>query len=206
MADRSFFHRFGQRLLPVLFAVAFVLDSFAQNPIVTENALPGNPISEWGVPNFRDNRIAGFSTKMSLNSGETVRFKINVQRGATYTLRIYRIGYYGGNGARLIQNVGGLRGTAQPACITDPVTGMTDCSNWSESASWNIPSTAVSGFYIAKLERKEAEVIILHLLFAMMPATLIFICNFQMPPGRHIMVMAAIQCMMVIPAIRMAML
>ena len=101
MADRSFFHRFGQGLLPVLFTSAFVLNSFAQNPIVTENALPGNPISEWGVPNFRDNRIAGFSTKMSLNSGETVRFKINVQRGATYILRIYRIGYYGGNGARL---------------------------------------------------------------------------------------------------------
>ena len=154
MADRSFFHCFRQRLLPVLFAIAFDLDSFAQNPIVTENALPGNPISEWGVPNFRDNRIAGFSTKMSLNSGETVRFKINVERGAIYTLRIYRIGYYGGNGARLTHNVGVLRGTAQPACITDPVTGMTDCSNWSESASWTIPSTAVSGFYIAKLERK----------------------------------------------------
>ncbi|MGZ8551258.1 MAG: hypothetical protein ACXWV2_11375, partial [Chitinophagaceae bacterium] len=56
------------------------------NPIVSENALPGSPISEWGVPNFRDNRIAGFSTKMSLNSGETVRFKINVQGGTNYTL------------------------------------------------------------------------------------------------------------------------
>ena len=30
---------------------------------------------------------------------------------------------------------------------------MLDCGNWSESASWDIPSTAVSGFYIAKMER-----------------------------------------------------
>ena len=115
--------------------------------------LPGNPYSEWGVPDFRDNRIAGFATKMSLNRGQTVRFKINVQSGATYTLRIYRIGYYGGNGARLITNLGTLSGTVQPNGISNSSTGHLDCSNWSESASWAIPSTAVSGFYIAKLER-----------------------------------------------------
>ena len=30
---------------------------------------------------------------------------------------------------------------------------MLDCGNWSESAPWDIPSSAVSGLYIAKLER-----------------------------------------------------
>ena len=68
-------------IISFIFALILSTFSFAQNPIVTENALPGNPISEWGVPDFRDNRIAGFATKMSLNSGETVRFKINVQGG-----------------------------------------------------------------------------------------------------------------------------
>ena len=99
-----------KRLLFTFFSVfVFSVFSFGQNAIVTENALPGNPISEWGVPSFRDNRIAGFATKISLNAGETVRFKINVQSGFTYNLRIYRIGYYGGNGARLLQNFGTLR-------------------------------------------------------------------------------------------------
>lgn len=123
------------------------------NPIVTENALPGSPMSEWGVPDFRDNRISGFSTKMSLNVGETVRFKIHVQGGVNYSLKIYRLGYYNGNGARLIQNLGTLSGTAQPAPIEDAETGMVDCSNWSESASWAIPGTAVSGLYIAHVQR-----------------------------------------------------
>ncbi|HUM66373.1 MAG TPA: hypothetical protein PLV32_11025, partial [Chitinophagaceae bacterium] len=134
---------------------AFLFSSLlsAQNPIVTENALQGSPYSEWGVPNFRDNRIAGFATKMSLNAGETVRFKINVQSGATYTMRIYRLGYYNGNGARLKHNFGTLQGTAQPAGLSDPVTGLLDCSNWSVSATWNIPSNAVSGLYFAKVER-----------------------------------------------------
>src|SRR6185503_17996567 len=136
--------------LYVLVSTAF---SFAQNAIVTENANAGNHISEWGVPDFRDNRIAGFATKMSLNRGQTVRFKIDVQSGAAYSIRIYRIGYYGGNGARLMQNLGTFTGTVQPNGITNSTTGMLDCSNWSESASWVIPSNAVSGLYIAKLER-----------------------------------------------------
>ncbi len=123
------------------------------NPIVIENSLPGNHISEWGVPNFRDNRISGFSTKMSLNSGETVRFKINVQGGANYSLRIYRIGYYSGKGARLMHNAGFLSGTAQPEAMYNEETGMIDCDNWSESYSWGIPSNAVSGMYIARIER-----------------------------------------------------
>ncbi len=124
-----------------------------QNAIVTENALPGNPYSEWGVPNFRDNSIAGFATKMSLNRGETVRFKINVQSGASFTLKIYRIGYYGGNGARLVANLGSFSGTVQPNGNYNSSTGLLDCGNWSESANWTIPSSAVSGLYIAKLER-----------------------------------------------------
>ena len=60
---------------------------------------------------------------MSLNRGQTVRFKINVQSGASYTLRIYRIGYYGGNGARLMANLGTLSGTVQPNGISNSSTG-----------------------------------------------------------------------------------
>jgi len=142
-----------KQLYSVLLSLFLFLSSFGQNPIVIENALPGTPIAEWGVPNFRDTRIAGFSTRMSLNSGETVRFKINVEAAAAYTLKIYRIGYYGGNGARLVADLGVLNGVVQPAGISDAVTGILDCGNWSESASWPIPASAVSGFYIAKLER-----------------------------------------------------
>ena len=204
MADRSFFHRSGQRLLPVLFAVASVLDSLAQNPIIVENAQPGNPIAEWGVPNFRDNRIAGFSTRMSLNSGETVRFKISVEAGATYALKIYRLGYYGGNGARLIQNLGLLNGVVQPAGISDPVTGILDCGNWSESASWTIPRLQFRAFTLQSWREREEAAIILHLLFAMMPAIQICICRFPMQPGRHTMDTEVIQCMMAIPVFPMA--
>ena len=82
---------YRRSLLLILSLFGLFQFSIAQNAIVIENAFPGNPISEWGVPNFRENRIAGFATKMSLNRGETVHFKINVQSGDSYTLKIYRI-------------------------------------------------------------------------------------------------------------------
>ena len=142
-------------LLLALFAytLSYTQVILTGNPIVAENALPGSPMSEWTVPNFRDNRIAGFGTKMSLNAGETIRFKIDVQGGAFFSLKIYRIGYYNGDGARLIHNMGTMAGTDQPEPMYDEATGMIDCSNWSISASWTVPGSAVSGMYIAKIER-----------------------------------------------------
>ena len=45
----------------------------------------------------------------------------------------------------------------QPACKTDATTGLIDCGNWAVSASWTVPSTAVSGVYIAHLVRDDAQ-------------------------------------------------
>ena len=45
----------------------------------------------------------------------------------------------------------------QPACQTFSSTGLIDCGNWSVSASWTVPSTAVSGVYIAHLVRDDAQ-------------------------------------------------
>ncbi|MCW5920770.1 MAG: DUF4082 domain-containing protein [Saprospiraceae bacterium] len=142
----------------LLFVVCFYVPLIAQNPIVTENALSGNPPSEWELPspNAGDLSIQGFADGLSVNKGETVRFKIDVTGAATdYTIKIYRLGYYGGDGARLVADLGTFTGVAQPAPATDPVTGLVDCGTWAESANWAVPSGAVSGIYIAKLTRLD---------------------------------------------------
>ncbi len=126
--------------------------AIAQNAIITENALPGNPISEWGVPNFHDVTINGFSTEIGVNKGQTVRFKIDVQGALNYSIKIYRIGYYNGNGARLMADLGLFSGIVQAPGISDAVTGLLDCGNWIESAHWDVPNNAVSGLYIARLQ------------------------------------------------------
>ena len=45
----------------------------------------------------------------------------------------------------------------QPNCITDVATELYDCGNWAVSASWNVPATAVSGVYIARLHRADRD-------------------------------------------------
>ena len=90
--------------------------------------------------------------------GETESFKISTP-ATSYHIDILRIGYYQGNGARKV--VSAMLPTAslpqsQPACKNDTApTGLIDCGNWAVSASWTVPSTAVSGLYIAHLVRND---------------------------------------------------
>ncbi|HZM66253.1 MAG TPA: N,N-dimethylformamidase beta subunit family domain-containing protein, partial [Nakamurella sp.] len=125
--------------------------------IACENTLPGDPASDWQVSGAGDATIQGYATAMSVNLGETVTFKISTP-ASSYHLDILRMGYYQGNGARKIAS--GLRPTAtlpqsQPACATDSTTGLVDCGNWAVSASWAVPTTAVSGVYLAHLVRDD---------------------------------------------------
>src|SRR5216110_1392362 len=63
------------------------------NPISVENALPGD--TGWDIFDVGDSTIQGFATNISINTGETVDFKINTDSN-NYTIDIYRLGYYGG--------------------------------------------------------------------------------------------------------------
>ena len=87
---------------------------------------------------------------MSVNAGDTVHFKVN-SAAPTFTIDIYRLGYYGGLGARKMATVSNVAGQTQPACFVDNTSGLIDCGNWAESAVWVVPTTAVSGIYLAKL-------------------------------------------------------
>lgn len=141
-------------LLIVSFFIHFNLLQ-AQNSISTENSNIGNFPSEWDITGAGDLNIQGFATDISINTGSTVDFKIDVKAPATnFTIKIYRIGYYNERGARLIADLGSFTGIAQPTPFYDVATGKTDCSNWSISASWTATG-AVTGVYIAKLTRVD---------------------------------------------------
>src|SRR4051812_23621827 len=128
------------------------------NPVACENTLPGTPPSDWQIFADGDTTIVGFTTSMSANKGETVVFKIKTP-ASSYHLDILRLGYYQGNGARKV--AANITPTAtlpqtQPACLTGAAgTGLIDCGNWAASASWTVPSSAVSGVYIAHLVRND---------------------------------------------------
>src|SRR5947209_2281751 len=113
-------HAFGRRTVAVV-SIAAMLSAVAAasagtaaaatdpcsapaNPIVAENCQPGTPQSQWDVVGAGDRTIQGFATEFSVNRGTTEHFKVNTDASA-YTIDIYRIGYYGGDGARLVATV-----------------------------------------------------------------------------------------------------
>jgi methionine-rich copper-binding protein CopC len=129
----------------------------AGNPIIAENLLPGSPASEWDIVGNGDSSIQGFATDMSINHGQAIQFKINDSALAPYHIDIYRVGYYGGLGARKVDTIAASQTLRQnqPAPLFDPATRLVDAGNWTTSATWTAPATAVSGVYIARLVRED---------------------------------------------------
>jgi hypothetical protein len=126
------------------------------SPIVLENTQTGSPSSEWDVSGAGDPTIQGFATDISVNRGDAVFFKVKTD-SSNYRIDIYRIGYYGGNGARLVAAdlvPSAALPQSQPACLVNGTTGLADCGNWSVSASWSTAGQT-SGIYLAKLKRLD---------------------------------------------------
>ncbi|MFE9257677.1 DUF4082 domain-containing protein [Streptomyces sp. NPDC006879] len=133
------------------------------NAVVCENSKPGTPKSEWFAPNAYG-EIKGFSTQMSVQAGDTVQFKI--QSPSPYRVSIYRLGYYGGDGARLLSTPAQAavtypanypEGGDPQSCTTKSSTGLVDCGNWPVTANWTVPSDAVSGLYIANFDQANGD-------------------------------------------------
>lgn len=98
--------------------------------------------------------LRGFATSTSVSPGQTVRFKVETDASA-YSITIYQLGD-GGGGAQLVASLPTPPGPqVQPPCVSDPNSGVVDCSSWSESASWTVPTNAAPGVYDALLQRSD---------------------------------------------------
>jgi Domain of unknown function (DUF4082)/Fibronectin type III domain/Bacterial Ig domain len=128
------------------------------NKVACENSKEGLAPDEWQIREIGDETIQGFATKMNVNIGETESFKIKTP-SPNYHVNIIRLGYYGGDGARMIAS--NIKPSAtlpqtQPECLHEEKTGLIDCGNWGVSASWKVPEEAVSGLYVAQLVRDDS--------------------------------------------------
>ncbi|WP_436531154.1 DUF4082 domain-containing protein [Actinoplanes sp. HUAS TT8] len=126
------------------------------NPVVCENSKQGTPMEDWYTPSAWG-EIGGFTTKESVAPGETLQFKVS--SAVPYKISIYRLGYYGGDGARLMPTspTATFPAITQQDCDHDTGTGLVDCGKWSVTASWAVPSDAVSGVYMAMLDRTDGD-------------------------------------------------
>ena len=110
------------------------------------------------APGIGDASIQGFAVDLSVDQGQAVEFKIDTP-STDYRIDIYRLGWYGGDGARLVATVepSATLPQVQPACLNDAATGLVDCGNWATSAAWAVPSNATSGLYLARLVREDPD-------------------------------------------------
>lgn len=147
-------------LLPAVTVAALLgvdVASFAAelNPIEVENARPG--ADDWQLTRVRlDSRdgtrsplIEGYCSKQSVAAGETIDIFVSTNPPAKFKIDIFRTGYYGGKGARLVKQVGTLKGIAQPT----PEPGeknLHEC-RWQASVRLEIPADWLSGVYLGRL-------------------------------------------------------
>jgi Domain of unknown function (DUF4082)/Bacterial Ig-like domain/Bacterial Ig domain len=126
------------------------------NAIACENSKAGNGWQDWDIRGAGDSEIQGYATDISVNVGGTIGFKIDTA-ASSYSVDIYRIGYYGGKGARKITSPAvtilrqGNQHQGDHPCVLSQATGLYDCGAWALSATWAVPANAVSGVYVAKL-------------------------------------------------------
>jgi hypothetical protein len=115
-----------------------------------ENALPGSP--EWRIDDgdVRPRGIEGFTDRVSGLRGEAVRLFVRTA-APSYQVTAYRLGHYGGAGARQVWQSPMVTTVPQPDCTVEPGTNMVDCSNWAPSLTVDVGDDWVGGQYLFKL-------------------------------------------------------
>ena len=119
-----------------------------------ENAKPG--ALDWQLTrvrldgnNFRSAWIEGYCSKQSVLAGETLDIMVSTDPPAQFKIEVFRTGYYGGRGARLMTTRGPFQGSPQPI----PPAGdkrLHECS-WTPTTSLPIPTDWPSGVYLGRL-------------------------------------------------------
>ncbi len=122
----------------------------AQNAIVLENQKTGTTAWEIDDTSQATNEIAGFADTTSINKGESINLKVSLAQTGQYSLDVYRLGYYGGTGGRLVTSVTGLNGVVQSGPTTNATTKLVEY-NWNTSYTLQTDSTWTTGLYFAKL-------------------------------------------------------
>src|SRR5881396_2470511 len=151
------------------------------NPVVLENQQPGT--TQWQIPwgsSATDSagQIKGYASAVSVNKGQNITFYVSVNPAQTYTIDVYRMGWYQGLGGRLVQHIGPLNGTLQPACPTNATTGMIECQ-WASAYTLATQSTWTSGIYVALLT--NAQKFQNYIVFAVRDDSLVAALLYQQP-------------------------
>ena len=123
--------------------------------IADENRRPG--ATDWQLTRVRLSKaqgvrapaVEGYCSKQSVLAGESIDLFVSTAPAARFTVEIFRTGYYGGRGARLMTTLGPFDGRPQPV----PEMGakrLIECK-WARTTALKIPADWPSGVYLGRL-------------------------------------------------------
>jgi hypothetical protein len=143
------------------------------NQIQVENELPGTVGWQLSKPSDHG-EIQGYSGQDSIQKGQSVDFYVST-RAPSFSIAIYRMGYYQGKGGALKYAKYSIPGQNQGSYVYPPNIYPSDCdshghcdhsivshvvdrqethlvdANWQKSLTVNIPTSWVTGYYLAKV-------------------------------------------------------
>ena len=135
----------------------------SSNAIVLENAHLGT--TDWQIPSVKiaTTQIQAYTNTTSVLPEQRMSFYVSTQKAYTpYSIDIYRLGWYGGKGGRLMTSQANQISRAQGyydlsshrligciSCHIDAKTGLVE-ANWQPSYILTIPSNWITGIYLAK--------------------------------------------------------
>jgi len=178
-------------LMIATITTGFESRAIADNDIVIENQKTGTTAWQIGLPpyavsNDTDLWIRGYASATSINKGQSITFNITVNPynwksgPVQYYIDVYRIGWYGGTGGRLMKHLGPFTGVQQPGgtssggvtspgCPYDSSTGKIECrwtGNGLGSGSYTLDTSQptlsgtadwTSGVYLALLTTNQMQ-------------------------------------------------
>jgi hypothetical protein len=124
----------------------------AQNVIQTENALPG--VEGWNGAGT--SLVEMYASQIGIVPGEPIEVHVNTKPAARYRISVYRLGWYGGAGGRLMTCVpscgGSKQGQTQTPAWTTAVDGPPLQPNWPVTDVVQTGTDWPSGYYELRTE------------------------------------------------------
>lgn len=133
----------------------FAEQSAPTNAIQIENQQPGT--RDWMLSRakidapskYRCPWIEGYASHSSIEAGESLQLFVSTTPATRFRIDLFRLGFYGGLGGRLVASLGEFEGREQPLPEPGPKR-LIDC-HWEATTSLVIPKDWCSGVYVGKL-------------------------------------------------------
>lgn len=123
------------------------------NPVRAENRQGG---ADWQLTRvradssgFRSPWVEGYCSKQSVEAGEPIEIFVSAKPARPVQIEIFRMGYYGGQGARLMATLGPF--DVQPQATPSPGEKNVHECQWKRTTQLTIPKDWLSGVYLGRL-------------------------------------------------------